>query len=380
MPLVQSIRERPDRLRGLARVGALGLALGLGACGQPPAPPPPELSVAQIHRLMRQAAPHRAVDAGWATDMRAAFTRLDVPATRQNVCAAIAVVAQESGFVADPEVPGLADITLRKLQQISQNPAAWAAINMRLRQQAEGGRTFYDQLLQIRTEHDLERWYQAFMAASMTGPLLKLVGKDVDTLISTLGSMQVSVAFARGFAREHDIPETDIRERLYTRAGGLFYGMAHLLKYEYHYADIKHLFADYNAGHYASRNAGFQRMVSALSGVRLVPDGDLLSYADGRAAPSATLQAVLTALARHGLPADPQAVLRDLRQEKQAALFDTATYRQIADLHRQRVGYAITEAMPQIDLHSDKIQRPLTTAWFAGRVNQRFQQCLRAAL
>ena len=336
--------------------------------------------MAQIHRLMRQAAPQRAVDAGWATDMRAAFTGLDLRATRQNVCAAIAVVAQESGFVADPEVPGLADITLRKLQQISQNPAAWAAINVRLRQQSADGRTFYDKLLLIRTERDLERWYQEFMAARMTGPLLRLVGKDVDTLISTLGSMQVSVAFARGFAREHDIPETDIRERLYTRAGGLFYGMAHLLKYEYHYADIKHLFADYNAGHYASRNSGFQRMVSTLSGVKLAPDGDLLSYAGGRAAPSSTLQAVLTALARHGLAADPQAVLRDLRQEKQAALFDTATYRQIAQLHRQRVGYAITEAMPQIDLHSDKIQRPLTTAWFAGRVNQRFQQCVRAPL
>lgn len=373
-------RFASDRPRGLVRLGALALTLWLAACGPQPAPPPAELSVAQIHRLMRQAAPQRAVDAGWATDMRAAFTGLDVRATRQNVCAAIAVVAQESGFVADPEVPGLADITLRKLQQISQNPAAWVAINVRLRQQSADGRTFYDKLLRIRTEHDLERWYQEFMAARMTGPLLRLVGKDVDTLISTLGSMQVSVTFARGFAREHDIPETDIRERLYTRAGGLFYGMAHLLKYEYHYADIKHLFADYNAGHYASRNAGFQRMVSALSGVKLAPDGDLLSYAGGRAAPSTTLQAVLTALARHGLAADPQAVLRDLRQEKQAALFDTATYRQIAQLHRQRVGYAITEAMPQIDLHSDKIQRPLTTAWFAGRVNQRFQQCVRAPL
>ncbi len=374
-------RRLPSPLRRLAvQAGAWAAALLLVACGPQPAPPPAVLGVAQIHALMRQAAPQRHVDAGWAADMQTAFARLDLPATRQNVCAAVAVVAQESGFVADHEVHGLADITLRKLQQISQNPAAWAAINVRLRQQAEDGRTYYDQLLKIRTEHDLERWYQAFIGARLTGPLLKLVGKDVDTLISTLGSMQVSVAFARGFAREHDIPEADIRERLYTRAGGLFYGMAHLLKYEYHYADLKHLFADYNAGHYASRNAGFQRMVSALSGVRLVADGDMLSYAGGRPSPSATLQAVLTALARHGVPADPQSVLRDLRQEKQAALFDTATYRQIADLHRQRVGYAITEAMPQIDLHSDKIQRPLTTAWFAGRVNQRFQQCLRAAL
>ena len=122
----------------------------------------------------------------------------------------------------------------------------------------------------------------------------------------------------------------------------------------------------------------FQRLVSALSGQRLAPDGDLLSYAEGAAAPSATYRAVLTALARHGVTADPQAVLRDLRQEKRAALFDTATYRQIAALHRQRTGYAITEAMPQIRLQSDKIQRRLTTEWFAGRVDTRYRQCLRA--
>ena len=372
-------RSAPVCWRALHRAAGAGLlALALSACGPQPAAPPPELSVAQMHRLMRHATPHRTIDAGWARDMRVAFAGLDLRATRQNVCAAIAVVAQESGFVADPEVPGLADITLGKLQQISQNPAASAAINVRLRQQAANGRSFHDNLRAIRTERDLEHWYQAFTAAHLTGPLLRLAGKDVDTLISTLGSMQVSVAFARDFAREHDIPEPDIRARLYSRAGGLFYGIAHLLKYEFHYADWRHLFADYNAGHHASRNAGFQRMVSALSGQRLAPDGDLLSYAEGAAAPSATYRAVLAALARHGVAADPQAVLRDLRQEKRAALFDTATYRQIAALHRQRTGYAITEAMPQIRLQSDKIQRRLTTEWFAGRVDTRYRQCLRA--
>ena len=35
----------------------------------------------------------------------------------ENVCAALAVTEQESSFQADPQVPGLADIARRKIDQ-----------------------------------------------------------------------------------------------------------------------------------------------------------------------------------------------------------------------------------------------------------------------
>ena len=35
--------------------------------------------------------------------------------------------------------------------------------------------------------------------------------------------------------------------------------------------------------------------------------------------------------------------------------------------------------LPQIRLHSPKITRPLTTEWFARRVDERFQRCVAKA-
>ena len=56
-----------------------------------------------------------------------------------------------------------------------------------------------------------------------------------------------------------------VRDQLYTRQGGMYYGVKQLLGYDTGYAQKIFRFADFNAGRYASRNAAFQQVVATLS-------------------------------------------------------------------------------------------------------------------
>ena len=47
---------------------------------------------------------------GWAADIDAALSSLELPSTPENLCAVIAVTEQESSFRADPAVPNLPSI------------------------------------------------------------------------------------------------------------------------------------------------------------------------------------------------------------------------------------------------------------------------------
>lgn len=186
--------------------------------------------------------------------------------------------------------------------------------------------------------------------------------------------MQVGIAFAESHVKSRAYPwpvAAGLRREVFTRRGGLYFGIAHLLDYPVSYDSMLYRFADFNAGHYASRNAAFQQAVASLSKTRLAIDGDLLI--EGSREPSQTELAVRKLGARLGL--SERQIRRDLERGTTHEFEETELYRQVFELADARAP-APRALVPSIRLQSVKISRKLTTDWFARRVDDRYRRCL----
>ena len=193
--------------------------------------------------------------------------------------------------------------------------------------------------------------------------------------------MQVAIAFAESHVKTRSYPYRmtgSIRDEVFTRRGGLYFGIAHLLDYPARYDQPIYRFADFNAGQYASRNAAFQNAVSVASGITLDLDGDLVVPGGDRARPGSTEAALRSLAAR--LDLGESEIRRALEQESRADFEQTRVYARVFELAEQVGRRPLPRAvLPQIRLHSPKITRPLTTEWFARRVDERFQRCVAKA-
>jgi len=317
---------------------------------------------------------------GWAADIFGAFAALRLAPTTENFCAAIAVIEQESGFQADPVVPGLSKIAWREIEaRRVRYLIPKLALDTALSKPSPDGRTYKRRLDTLRTERQMSELFDD-MVDELPGGRTLLGGYNP---VRTGGPMQVSIAFAEAHAGETRYVGPygkDLRRAVFTRAGGLYFGIAHLLGYPAPYSDPLYRFADFNAGHYSSRNAAFQQAVAQLTGKALVLDGDLLRYDDGvpSGEPSTTQDAVLSLAPRLKLGAAE--IQSGLQQEKRDGFGRTQVYLRVFALADQAAGTRVPrEAMPRIDLKSPKIRRPLTTAWFAERVQLRYLGCLKRA-
>ena len=381
----------------------LTLSLSLVACGNGSwwsDNDEPQLDAKQIKRLL----PSRVNDKqSWADDIYDISEQLGIPQTKQNMCSIIAVVDQESNFHADPEVAGLGAKAVKEVEErlnekftdklgdtIGGSLADYFQEVLKTQPTPEDN--YLSQMRRVKTERQLDELYREifdymskhYHVSALTGAA-KLVGQDFGEKlnpITTLGSMQVHISYAKDHKRQSG-SIADLRTDLYSQYGGLYYGIHRLMMYPATYDKPIYRFADYNSGMYSSRNAAFQSMLNALTENKLSLDGDLLLYSkDGspKSTQSQSERELIAVFARNNILVTPRQIRSDLKQEKEDDFEDTATYRAVTKLYTKKTGkdpmYAI---MPEVVITGPKLSRDYNTNWFATRVNGRYETCMQKA-
>lgn len=360
----------------------------------------PTLDADQIKQLLPPRINERSA---WAKDIFDITEQLDIPQTKENICSIVAVADQESNFVADPQVAGLGEKAVKEVEDrldekfkdklgdaIGGTLAGY--FQEVLKNQPSPDNNYLSQMRRVKTERQLDELYREIFSymskhyhvSALTGAA-KLVGQDfAEKLnpVTTLGSMQVHI----GYAKEHKRQSGNIaalRSDLYSRYGGLYYGIHRLMMYPADYNKAIYRFADYNSGMYSSRNAAFQSMLNALTNTKLDLDGDLLLYTkDGsiRSTISQSERELTSIFASNNMLVTPRQIRTDLKKEKKKDFEDTATYRAVTKLYQEKMAkepmYAI---MPEVVISGPKLSRDYNTNWFATRVNGRYQSCMQRA-
>ncbi len=388
------------RLFGVAPSLWPALAFGiwpllLGGCDAPSSGTPVAergLGVRQVQRLI----PERDVDRlAWAGDIMAVMQRQSIDPTLTNVCSIVAVVDQESNFVANPQVPGLGAKASREIRERLEEklgPLVARQFEKMLNERPSPQDSFAKRLQRVHSEKELDELYREifdyfkgnYRLGVFTGAAQLVVGQDLAEYfnpVKTLGSMQVHINYALANPQAPS-RAVDVRNLLYTREGGLYYGIHRLMHYPARYNRPIYRFADYNSGLYASRNAAFQKALNRLLGDAkpLALDGDLLLYGkDGDALPatSSTELALRRWLLQEGLVVGDAPLRRQLLKEKSADFERTEIWARMQQAHRRRFGSAMPYAiMPQVTISGPKLSRDHNTQWYATNVDRRYQRCM----
>lgn len=307
---------------------------------------------------------------GWATDIYAPFAALDLQPTRDNVCAVIAVIQQESSFRVNPVIPRLPQIAMAEIYQRAQRIGIpRPVVDLALKLRSSTGLTYREWIESAQTEKDLSDIYESMISHLPLGRRLL----DGLNPIRTRGPMQVNVEFAEQFehVRRYPFPiDGSIGDVLFTRRGSLYFGIAHLLDYTAPYNSFRYRFADFNAGQYASRNAAFQNAVAIVAARPLHLDGALLPH-DGSLGDTERVLLSLTGL----LNLSPADIHSALTLGKTADFEQTPLYRSIFALAERIRGHPLPRALvPDIQLHSPKI-RSFSTARYTASVEKHFESC-----
>ncbi len=339
----------------------------------------PVIRPAEVRARIASLLPAKTSDRqGWAADIQAAFAALEIPPSNENICATLAVTEQESTFTADPVVPNLAKIARAEIdKRAASHHIPKFAVSAALKLKSPNGKPYYERLAEIHSERELSLIFEDLVASV---PLGKQLFADANP-VRTGGPMQVSVEFAEQHVKDHGYPypiKGSVRREVFTRRGGVYFSIAHLLGYPTDYPRMIYRFADFNAGFYASRNAAFQQAVSLATGIPLAFDGDLIFYERGRDGSGiGTTERAVRTLGSSLDMADSR-IRRDLEKGDREDFVKTRLYQAVFERAEKTERRSLPRTIiPRITLQSPKITRKLTTEWFAKRVDARYQSCMK---
>ncbi|WP_312329407.1 DUF1615 domain-containing protein [Atlantibacter hermannii] len=351
------------------RVSLLAL-LVLAGCATQPGPQKKAGPTVDVAQTVKQKMPASVKDRdGWAKEIATAFDSQKIAPTEENVCSVLAVAEQEANYQADPVVPGLSKIAWKEIERRADRVhVPMFVVRTALMIKSPNGKSYSDRLDSVTTEKQLSAIFDDFIGMV---PMGQTLFGNLNP-VHTGGPMQVSIAFAEAHTRGYPWKrEGTVRQEVFSRRGGLWFGIHHLLNYPVNYTRPLYRYADFNAGWYASRNAAFQYAVSKASGVKLALDGDLIRYDSDE--PGSTELAVRKL--KTGL--SDSEIHRALKKGDALDFEETELYKTVYALAEKKTGKPLArEMLPGIQLESPKITRNLTTAWFAKRVDDRRARCM----
>ena len=396
--------NKSSYLQPICRVlTVLAISTGLVACGDNSLFSKDDEKNLQEKQIKRLIPPHVSNRESWAKDMSDIMDELKIEKSKQNVCTIVAIIDQESNFVANPRVPGLgkkavAEVNTSlqekftdKLGETLGTPIA-GYFEKVLKTQPSPENSYLKQLGKVKTEQDVDVLYRQifdymskhYHVSALTGAA-KLVGQDIGERmnpVTTLGSMQVLVRYAQDHQKDR-MNVNELRDYLYTQYGGMYYGIHRLMMYKADYDKPIYRFADYNSGMYSSRNASVQKALNTLTDSELSLDGDLLLYDKNenvQSTQSSTELAISKLFAQNSVIITARQLRSDLKEEKTQNFEKTQTYLTIAKLYQQKTGKEMPYAiMPQVVISGPKLSRDYNTNWYASRVNGRYETCMHRA-
>lgn len=329
----------------------------------------------------------------WANDVHTIMDTLKIQRNLSDTCSIIAVVDQESNFIADPQVPNLGKKSIKEMNErlekkLGKTMAGY--FNTMLTKSPSPDDNFLSQLEQVKTERELDSIYRQMFdfytkqyKINLVTSAARIIGRqnieETFNPINTLGSMQVHIRYAIDHSRSGGNIHK-IRDDLYTQYGGLYYGIHRLMTYPTQYDKPIYRFADYNSGIYSSRNAAFQQMINKLNDVDLTLDGDLLAYdkeGDILSEPTSTETALAQLFLEKNILVDAKDIRRDLKKEKLQKFEDTETYDLVMGLYEEKFNKAAPYAiMPEVVISGPKLSRDYNTNWYASKVDKRYKTCV----